>query len=132
MRKADGGDHQDGRQHIGQDVLSQNGGFAAANELGSQHIVFLFFHHHRATHGACVLYPVGQTNRHDDDEDSHVVAVALGQQATRNAEDQQRHQDDREGQLHIGNAHQQRVEPATGIAGDQAQRHTDDERQRHR
>ena len=109
----------------------QNGRAAAPDELGSQHIVFLLFHHDRATHGARVLHPVRQADGNDDDVHGHVVAVALGQHAACNTEDQQRHQNHGEGELHIGNAHEHGVKPATGIARNQAQWHANDERQRH-
>ena len=108
-------------------LAQDDGGWPPQQACGS-HIVLLFLDHDGPPHRAGVLHPVGQG---DDDVDGHVVAVARRQRSPRNAEDEQRHQQDGKGQLHVGQAHDERIHPATPIAGQHTETDTDEHRQQH-
>ena len=60
-------------------------------------------------------------------------SCGLGRQRdARHAVDQQRDQDRREGELHVGDAHDEGVEPAAEVARDQPEGHAEHQREQHR
>ncbi len=58
--------------------------------------------------------------------------LVAGQRDPREAIDQERDQDRGEGELHIGDAHDQRIEAATDVAGNQAERDPEHKGKQHR
>ena len=103
----------------------------APQHAGGRHVVLLLLDHHGTTHGAGVLHPVRQRDGDDDDVDGHVIPQTAGQDAPGNTEDEQCHQQHREGELHVGNAHDEHIQPAAPITGQHAQGDADEHGQQH-
>ena len=78
------------------------------------------------------LRPQADADGEDDDVDLQCVVHGAGQRGADHAIDQQRGQDGGERQLHVGDAHQQRVDHAAGVAGEQADGDAEDDREDHR
>ena len=90
-----------------------------ANELGGGDIVLVLLDHDGAAHRAGVLHPKTQPDReHQDGQHAHLVEL-VAKDRFGDAVDQERDQDGRERELHVGDAHDQPVDGAAEIAGRQ-------------
>ena len=125
-------EHQHRPHHVRQHVRQHDGERPPADDARRLHVLLLALDHGRAAHRARVVHPAGEADGEDQHRDGDVV-VALGRQRdARHAVDEQRDQDRREGKLHVGHAHDQRVQPAAEVAGQQSQRYAEDQREKNR
>ena len=84
-------------------------------------VVLVLLDHDGAAHGAGVLHPEREADREDEHaEDRSLVDSWPPDDRLHDAVDQERDQDRREGELHVGDAHDERVDRAADIAGDRA------------
>ena len=120
-RQTDGRNHQNRPHHIGQDMAQHDTRRMHADNAGGLHIFLGFLDHRRPAHDTGILHPVGQADGHDEHPDRHLFAHRRRNKPARHTEDQERDQDRREGQLHIGDAHQQAVDPTAAPACQKAQ-----------
>jgi hypothetical protein len=102
------------------------------SQPGRFHIFLVALHERDAPHRPRILHPIGKADgEHQDPELAALDPVVL-ENRQHNAVDQQRRQDGRKGELDVGNAHDEAVNAAAGIAGAQAQREAYGHRQQHR
>ncbi len=127
----DGGDDQHRPHDVGQDMPAQDGEGTNADEAGCLHVFLVAFHQRGTAHGAGVLHPAGDADGEDQHVQRQLVVHVARQEAPRHAVDQQRYQDGRERQLHVGDAHDEAVHAAAGVAADKAQRHAQHHREQH-
>ena len=86
-------------------------------------VVLVALDQRRAAHGAGVLHPERQPDGHDENAEGGAArGCAPFSERVHDAVDEQRDQDGREGQLHVGDAHDDGVDASAGIAGQQAER----------
>ena len=76
--------------------------------------------------------PARNADREDQDVQRQLVVHVARQQAARHAVDQQRHQDGGKRELHVGDAHDDAVDPSARIAADQPERDAQDHGEQHR
>ena len=103
-----------------------------ADHLGGAHIVARHLDHGRGAHRAGILHPFIDRDGEDQDHRcpcQHHVGAELG---PRNAADQQRHEDGREGDEHVGDAHDDAVDHTAEITGDQAEHDAEGGGEQHR
>ena len=103
----------------------------AADDARGLHVFLVALHQRGAAHRAGVLHPAGRGDGEDQHVHRQLVVHALRQRNARDTVDQQRDQDGREGQLNVGHAHDERIDRAADVAGDQSQRDADQHRQHH-
>ena len=121
QREIDGRDHQDRPHRVRQHVPQHDHGGGKADQLRRRHVILVLLHHDRAAHRARILHPETQADRkHQHRQRAHGVQ-AVAEHRFGDAVDEQRDQDGGEGQLHVGDAHDQAVDGAAEIAGDQAE-----------
>jgi hypothetical protein len=77
-------------------------------------------------------HPLGERDGADHHRDTEGLVRRTGEHAPRHAVEQHRHQDRREGQLGVGGAHQERVEPAAAVPAHQTGGEPEEHRQGHR
>ena len=128
----DGRDHEHRPGHVGQHVVQQDGQGTAADDARGLHVLLVALDQRRAAHGAGVVHPLRQADREDEDGDRDGVVGPGGQRDARHAVDEKRDQDGGEGELHVGDAHQDRVEPPAEVAGEQPEEHAEHHREQHR
>ena len=101
------------------------------DQLRCRHIILVLLHHDGAAHGACILHPEAQAYRkHQYRERAHGVE-AIAEHRFGDAVDQQRDQNGGKRKLHVGDAHDQAVDGAADITGDQPQDDTERAREQH-
>ena len=104
----------------------------AAHHQRRHHVFLVLLDQRRAAHGARVGGPVRQADRDDQHDDRRLLVILRRDQAARDAEHEKRDQDRRKRELDIGDAHDERIGAAADIAGHQAERDADRDREHHR
>ena len=92
----------------------------------------LFSTMRRAAHRARVLHPAGEADGEDQHRDGELIVPVARQGDARDAVDQERDQDRREGKLHVGDAHDDRVDAPAEVTGEESKRHAEHQRKQHR
>ncbi len=119
---AHGGQDDDGRHDVGEQVAEDDRPGGAADHPGGGHEFPLFDAQHIAARQAHVAWHRGDAYR--DHQVDHAGAER--------GDDGDRQQDARKGQQHIHEAHDDAVGAAPGVAGYQAQEHPNDHGDGHR
>ena len=118
---AERGAHDDRGHHVGQDVAEDDQRIGVADHAGGGDVVGLLDGEDLAAHDAGVL-----GDGHETDGDDRLVDATAER---RHERDRQENRGD--GEHHVHEAHDDRVDHAALVAGDRAQRHADRERDRH-
>ena len=103
-----------------------------ADDARGVDVILVLLDHRRAAHGARVLHPVGNADREDQHEQRDRAVRVARQHRAGHAVDQQRDQDGRKRKLNVGDAHDEGVELAADVSGDQSQAHAQHHREQHR
>ena len=131
-REIDRGDHQHRPHHVGQDVANEDARVRRARSAapparnrGSSRP--------SSRRAPCAHIAPRTTGRSRRSSTPKPISSRLGafQQRLRDAVEQQRDQDGGKRQLHVGDAHDDSVDPAAGVARDQPQRDADRAAERH-
>ena len=93
-----------------------------ADDPRGLHIFLVRLHQRRAAGDAGELRPVSQADGDDDDVDREFLAHFQRQSGAADAVDQDGEEDAGDGQLHVGDPHDDRVRRAADISGDDAKR----------
>src|SRR2546421_7549697 len=115
----EGGQHDGGVHHVGQDVAPHDGALGAAGHDGQTHVVAILEREHLAAHHARVARPVDDA---EDDDDVHLARPHDGGQEDREGQRRQR-------QPRVGHAHDDLVHPAPEVTGEDPQHRADHARE---
>ncbi len=102
-----------------------------ADDARRLHVLLASFDHRRTAHGTGVLNPTGQRDR-DDQHAKRECVVGIRKKCTADTRNQERDQDRWEGEHHVADAHDQRVDPSTDVAGNKPQTDANQQRQQYR
>ena len=92
---------------------------------GGEHVFLVALDQDEAAHGAGILHPIGGCDRDHQDRDRKPVMGPAIDHGAGHSVDQQRDEDRREAELHVGDAHDDRVDEPAEIAADEAERDAD-------
>ncbi len=104
-------------------------GLGKADQASGLDVFLVALDERHAAHSARILDPVGQADGNDEDPEVAGVDLVVLEDGADDAVDQQRDEDRGEGQLDVGDAHNDRVDFAADITGDQSERDADAQRE---